>query len=190
MNRKADMSNEPGNPPTSAADVLEQNAALDREILDREYPAAMIRMQPPARDDDPDPWTAAEQLSHIAEFQRFFSGQLEAWLEDPAVEIGRTHEHAERLAAIEAAAGRSPAELVDDVRSASESLAATLAKLEDDHLTADTNNVKYGSEPLTSFLGRYVVGHKRAHVKQLDDTLTAAKAMITLGGATRTLGTP
>lgn len=183
------MSNEPTTTVSSAADAAQQNAELDRTILDQEYPAALIHTQPPARPDDADPWTVAEQLCHIAEFQRFFRSHLEAWLEDPAVEVGRTHEHEERLAAIETAAGRGPAELVSDIRAAADGLASTLAKLEDDHLTAPMNNVKYGSEPLTAFLDRYVIGHKRAHVEQLDVTLKAVKAMATWGTATRTPGT-
>lgn len=184
------MSHEPANETTTAADVIGENTALDHAILDREYPPALIHLQPGARDDDPDPWTIAEQLCHVAEFQNFFDRQLRAWLEDPGVEMGRTHDHDERLAAIEAATGREPADLLADVRAAATALAATLARLDDVHLGTMTNNVKYGAEPLAAFLDRYVIGHKRAHVRQLTETLNAVTATIRWASGTTTPGVP
>lgn len=183
------MSNEATTPPSASA-IAEENDALDQLILGREYPPALVHIRPPAHGEDPEPWTIAEQLAHIGEFQGFFSRQLEVWLSDPATEIGRTHEHDERLAAVTAAAGRHPNELLDDVRASAETLASTLARLDDEHLAMSTNNVKYGAEPLTAFLQRYVIGHKRAHAEQIGNTLKAVAATLTLGSGTRTLGTP
>jgi hypothetical protein len=34
-----------------------------------------------------------------------------------------------------------------------------------------TNNRRYGVEPLTSFLDRYVIGHKQSHAEQLASLL-------------------
>lgn len=46
-------------------------------------------------------------------------------------------------------------------------LLADLGRLGDEHLHAVTQNVKYGEQPLTAYLDRYVIGHKSAHRAQL-----------------------
>lgn len=173
------MSNQPATRASSAAGIREENAALDRDILGIDIPPALIHQKPLPREDDPDPWSIAEQLCHIAEFPRFFGGQLKGWFDNPNAVIGRTHEHNERLAAIEAAAGRGLTELLEDIINSAEGLASTLVELDDDHLAKTTNNVKYGSEPLTAFLDRYLIGHKRAHLKQLRETLKAVETTAT-----------
>ena len=53
------------------------------------------------------------------------------------------------------------------MRSAFTELAAALELLVDDDVEAKTENVKYGPEPLTAFLDRYVIGHKAGHLDQL-----------------------
>ncbi len=59
------------------------------------------------------------------------------------------------------------------MREALADLAGALRPLVDADLTAGTVNVKYGDEPLTAFLDRYVLGHKAGHVEQLRRTLAA-----------------
>lgn len=112
-------------------------------------------------------WSAAMVLAHLGEFPRFFAGELRRFLADPAAPIGRTHEHPERLAAVAAARGRSYAQLRAGVTSAAAELAGVLRDLDDHHLTLTTDNRKYGAEPLTAFLNRYILNHKREHADQL-----------------------
>jgi hypothetical protein len=119
-------------------------------------------------------WTVAQNLGHIAEFPGYFARQLRSWIRGDQVVIGRVAEHdPQRNDAI----ARAPAEELRQLTARAEvafgELEETLAELTDDHLTATTQNVKYGEEPLTNYLERYVVGHKRAHVDQLRRTLGA-----------------
>jgi hypothetical protein len=42
-----------------------------------------------------------------------------------------------------------------------------LETLSDNDVDAKTENVKYGPEPLSAFLDRYVISHKSGHLDQL-----------------------
>jgi hypothetical protein len=152
----------------NASDVRSRNEELDGlivTIVDRLDGARLHELE--HKPDGQEAWSAAMVLAHLGEFPRFFAGELRRFLADPAAPAGRTHEHPERLAAVAAARGRSYDELRADVTSAAAELAAVLRELEDHHLAATINNRKYGPEPLTTFLHRYVIGHKREHADQL-----------------------
>jgi hypothetical protein len=151
-----------------ADDIRAENAELDEELLAL---ARSVTDDELARDGGDGEWTVAQNLGHIGEFPAFFAGELERWLADRSAPIGRTHEHDDRLAAIEAASGRSAAELVGGIEGALAALATSLEGLSDADVDATMSNRKYGDEPVTAFLERYVTGHKRAHVEQLDRTL-------------------
>lgn len=152
----------------NAAEVRSRNEALDKLItatMDRVDPDRLheLERKPPGQE----AWSAAMVLAHLGEFPRFFAGELRRFLADPAAPIGRTHEHPERLDAVAAARGRSYEQLRAGVTSAAAELADVLRELDDHHLAMTTNNRKYGPEPLTTFLNRYVLNHKREHAEQL-----------------------
>lgn len=160
----------------SAAGVRRSNAELDARILaimDLAMPDQLhvLEDKPPGEE----AWSAAMVLGHLAEFPHFFAGQLRAFLADPATPVGRTHEHPERLAAAAAARGRTLGELRAAVTAAFADLAAALDGLTDRHLAMTTTNRRYGEEPLTAFLERYVIDHKRGHAEQLARLLISAK---------------
>jgi hypothetical protein len=113
----------------------------------------------------------AENLAHLAEFPLYFADDLRLQLEREGAEVGRTHDHPGRNAAIVAARGRSLAELRRALDEAHGALATVLERLEDHHLGRVARNRRYGPEPLSTFLERYVLGHKAAHVDQLNRTL-------------------
>ncbi len=145
-----------------AREIRAENARLDEELL-----AEAEAFDPSRLTDAPDgEWSAAQVLAHLGEFPRFFAGELRRWHDDPSTVIGRTHEHPVRLAAVE-----SPSEALDELvvgmRAALTELAAALALLTDDDVEAKTENVKYGTEPLSAFFDRYVIAHKTGHLEQL-----------------------
>jgi len=111
-------------------------------------------------------WSAAQVMAHLGEFPRFFAGELRRWRAEPSAVVGRTHEHPIRLAAVESPAA-ALTDLVAGLRSAFAELAAELEPLTDDEIEAKTQNVKFGPEPLSAFLDRYVTGHKAGHLDQL-----------------------
>lgn len=154
--------------PLTASGVLELNARLDDELR-----ALFARISDDALGQGPETgWTVAEQCAHIAEFPGYFARQLREWINGERVLLGRVAEHdADRNDAIV----RAPDQSIDELRAQAErsfaALAAALELLRDEHLTRETQNIKYGTEPLTAFLTRYAVGHKAAHVEQLGATL-------------------
>jgi hypothetical protein len=146
----------------TAAEIRAENARLDAELLTEAalINAARLGWAPEGE------WSAAQVLAHLGEFPVFFAEQLRRWRENPDTVVGRTHEHPVRLAAVD-----SPAEvlsaLTTGVQQAFATLVAALNELEDADITAATENVKYGKEPLSAFLDRYVLGHKAGHLDQL-----------------------
>lgn len=152
----------------NADEVRRRNAELDDRILsivDLVDPALLHVLE--HKPEGEEAWSAAMVLAHLAEFPHFFATDLRRFLADPATPVGRTHEHPERLAAVAAAGERSLDELRSAVTAAFADLAAALDGLRDHHLAAPTNNRRYGAEPLTAFLDRYVLGHKQGHERQL-----------------------
>jgi uncharacterized damage-inducible protein DinB len=156
--------------PGTADEVRARNAELDAQLL-----ALIDQLDADQLHTDPatGEWTAAENLGHLAEFPRFFARDIEAQLAREGATVGRTHEHEERLAATAAAKSTGFDELRGEVQAAFAELARVLERLEDHHLPRIGNNRKYGPEPLTVFLDRYVLGHKAAHVRQLEELLDA-----------------
>lgn len=119
-------------------------------------------------------WTLAENLAHLAEFPRYFGREIMTMVHaDGPVEVGRTHEHPERVAAIATATGKDRDQLVEAVSDALDELAAALEHLSDADLQRVFTNRKYGPETLAAYLTRYVLGHKSAHVDQLRQTLAS-----------------
>lgn len=156
--------------PRTAEEVRARNAELDAELsllAERVTPDQLHA----ASDDDV--WTPAETLAHVAEFARFFAGDLARQLEAEGVDVGRTHEHPGRNQAITAASGRTLDELRLSLSSGLDELAKVLETLRDEYLGRIGANRKYGPEPLSVFLDRYVLDHKAAHRDQLQRTLDA-----------------
>lgn len=152
--------------PSSAAELRRLNALLDNSLLQllrRTTPTVGGRAAGAE-------WSVQQVAAHLSEFPRYFANDLRRWQSDRAAVVGRTHEHPQRLAAVNdpSVHERDVESQVASVQSALEELAAALAQLSDDDLTAPTVNAKYGQEPLSAFLDRYVITHKRGHVAQLD----------------------
>lgn len=145
----------------SAAEVVAVNARLDSQLLDELGRADL------ARPGGAEHWVAAEVAAHLAEFPLFFAAEIDRWLADRSVTVGRTHDDERRLAAVAAAGGLDHAAAQAAVASSFAVLAAALGRLGDGDIRAATHNVKYGEEPLSAFLDRYVLGHKSGHLEQL-----------------------
>ncbi len=160
------MSGPTAGPAPTADAVRGRNTALDSALLaDAEAVTADRLHDVPAGDE----WSPAHLLAHLGEFPSFFAEELRRWQWDRGEVVGRTHKHPGRLAVLRDEFVRQSTlpELIDRIRRAFADLAEALAPLEDADLTATTRNVKYGEEPLTAFLDRYVTGHKAGHLEQL-----------------------
>ncbi|MGH9299541.1 MAG: DinB family protein, partial [Acidimicrobiales bacterium] len=157
----------------SAAALVAANEALDKQLIDA-LEAADLSQRP----FDPEEWVPIEVAAHVAEFPLFFAGELRRWREDPRAVVGRSHDDRERIAAVAEAGKADPQRLLEQCRAAIGVLAKEIARFSDTDVTATTVNVKYGSEPMTVFLERYVLGHKAGHIRQLAD-LSGNKASAT-----------
>lgn len=159
--------------PGNADDVRSTNQALDERLLQlaNQVDADNLNSRPQS-----DEWTPAQNLAHLGEFPRFFARELTAILSSADAAVGRTHEHPGRLAAVDDPSDAFPEELRRGLESALKELALVLEDLEDRHLTQTVINRKYGPEPLTAYLDRYVLGHKASHVDQLEKTIRLANA--------------
>ncbi len=154
--------------PLTAEEVRARNAELDGELSRLAERVTRGQLHVAVGKGE---WTAAEILAHVAEFARYFAGDLERQLGAEDRDVGRTHDHPGRNQAIAAAAGRGLEELRGDLALALDELAKMLEFLHDEHLGRIGNNRKYGPETLTVFLDRYVLDHKAAHIDQLRHTL-------------------
>lgn len=157
----------------TADQIRADNADLDQRLLAL---SRALNVDLLTAHDAEGSWSAAQLLAHLGEFPRFFAADLRRLLTDPAQPVGRTVEHDERLAAVAAAEGKSLAELIEGMEDAFAEMAESLGRLGDHHVGAMTQNKKYGAEPLTAFLDRYVLGHKRAHLNQLRKETPAGRA--------------
>ncbi|HET7040386.1 MAG TPA: DinB family protein [Gemmatimonadales bacterium] len=173
----------------SADQVRAENAGLDAALLAEAgaFDAGRLAAAPDGE------WSAAQVLAHLGEFPHFFAEEVRRWIEDSSSPIGRTMDHPIRLAAVEAphlsgahALGGAPPpgeppvaplhedpvenlrrSLIEGMQAAFTELAGELERLTDGDIDAKTENRRYGPEPLSAFLDRYVVGHKAAHLEQL-----------------------
>lgn len=159
--------------PATADGVRARNTDLDDDLraIVREITADVLHRDPGGGE-----WTLGQQLGHIDEFPRFFAADLGAWLDAVEAgttepEVGRTQDHPVRLGAVDRASGTQLEALRTGVEAAFQQLAAVLDRLTDEHLRMTTRNRKYGDEPLTTYLDRYVLGHKAAHSDQLRATI-------------------
>lgn len=159
-------------PPTTADAVRAENAELDQRLLAL---ARAADVEVLTERDDAESWSAAQVLAHLGEFPRFFSAELRRFVADPQAPVGRTVEDEDRLAAVAGATTKGVQELITGMETAFADMAEALRGLDDAHLQANTQNRKYGAEPLTAFLDRYVLGHKRGHLDQLADKTPAGR---------------
>jgi hypothetical protein len=146
----------------TAGEVVALNDELDRLLLEELRVADLER-----RPESPENWTPVEIAAHLAEFPRFFAEELERYLEDRSVVVGRGHDHEARLRAVAGASALGAQDVRRDVEESFARLAQQLRRLDDGDIAAPTENVKYGEEPLSAFLDRYVTGHKAGHLRQL-----------------------
>jgi hypothetical protein len=160
--------------PDTAAGIRRLNTELDQKLIDlaRSVDANELLVDPLDGE-----WTVAQNLAHIGEFPTFFAVDLGRWIDDPTVVVGRTHDHPVRNDAIAAADSQALTELVGRVERSLATLAGVLERLEDHHLDVPMRNVKYGDESIADYLRRYVLGHKAAHIDQLDRTLARVREL-------------
>jgi uncharacterized damage-inducible protein DinB len=141
------------------ADLRESQQAL-LAVLDTADPS-LLYAHP-----DPEGWTLAEVLVHIAEARTFFAAETAKVIETPGASMGRTIDHPDRLRNV-AENGQNPPGLIRQKLIASDQrVADLLATLSDAQLQITGQHVKYGTQTLGHFIHHFLIEHDQAHVRQ------------------------
>jgi uncharacterized damage-inducible protein DinB len=115
---------------------------------------------------DPEGWTLAEVLVHIAEARTFFADETAKVIETPGAVMGRTIDHPGRLQNV-AENGQNPPDLMRHKLIASHQRVAELvATLSDAQLQITGEHAKYGTQTLGHFIQHFLVENDQAHVRQ------------------------
>lgn len=161
-------------PYASAVEVRRRNAELDAELRALAYQVPERHLHDEFSEEA---WTLAENLGHIAEFPAYFARQLNEWLDRTRVVVGRVADcDPDYSDALMRATEQRLAPLLEELEGSLAKLDEALARLTDDHLMATVHDVAHEREPLTSFLERYVIGHKAEHADQLRTWLHHAQS--------------
>lgn len=157
-------------PPRTAQELRRVNSELDAALLRLVTSSSQVAMHTPVEPE----WSVLQVVVHLGEFPHFFAKDLRRWQRDRSAVMGRTHEHPARLAAVAEthAAQMGLDSLTARAHAALADLAESLGGLTDEDLHADTINMKYGDEPLSAFLDRYVIEHERGRRAQLERLAT------------------
>ena len=141
------------------ADLRDSQQAL-LGVLDTIDPA-LLYTRP-----EPEGWTLAEALVHIAEARMFFAGETAKVLETPGVAVGRTMADPGRLRNVEEN-GQNPAEIIrQKLLQSHQRVVELLVTLSDAQLALTGEHVKYGTQTLGHFIQHFLVDHDQAHVRQ------------------------
>jgi hypothetical protein len=126
---------------------------------------------------EPEGWTLAEVLVHIAEARIFFVDETAKVLETPGVAMGRTMADPARRRNVEEN-GQNPPELIrQKLLQSHQRVAELLGTLNDVQLALTGEHVKYGTQTLGHFIEHFLVEHDQAHVRQVR-TLAGSEAAL------------
>ena len=125
-------------------------------------------------------WGPPELLAHVAEMLRYWLGEIERILADPAsgtepVLFGRLETDALRIAIIERDRTLPFRELYARITGESERIAARLAELSPEEARRRGTHPRYGETDVTATVDRHIVDHLERHVAQLQEILAARR---------------
>jgi len=148
----------------------QQSAARLTELVDEmlnevdRLPPDLVTWKPAA-----DVWSVLEILCHVDEFVPFWTGQAASVVRDPRGEWGRDHTDTNRLAAVNAAPGRTLADVERSIRAGAAEAAATLSALSatDLEIEAKSKNPRWGVKPAAFIVDDLIVGHVEKHLGQI-----------------------
>jgi hypothetical protein len=122
---------------------------------------------------DPDTWSVAQILAHVAEFEHFFGDDVRRLHDSPGCPFGRTMEDAKRLNAVMLTGNESRAELLANLSEGRQYFLTVLDDLTDVDLSIEGTNPKFGTKSIDWVIGHFIVEHLEKHASQLQRTLAA-----------------
>lgn len=157
----------------SVADIQANVKRLHAELTEEAK-----RVEPEAVHFHPDEnaWSVAQILSHVAEFENFFTIDVLRLRDNAGGRFGRTMEHEARLQAVELTGHESLGELLGHVDASLQSTLSRLGELSDMDLLVKGTHPKFGEQTIEWELGHFITEHLEKHIGQLKRTHAAYHA--------------
>lgn len=146
--------------------------------LHAELTKAATQVEPQALHFHPDEsaWSVAQILSHVAEFEDFFTADALHLRDNPGSKFGRTMEHEARLKAVDLTDRESLDNLVQGIEQSEQQTLARIGQLSDSDLDIKGTNPKFGEQSIAWELGHFITEHLEKHIGQLNRTHSAYHA--------------
>ena len=152
-----------------AAAARLQSAAAEMLGEAERLPDELIHWKPA-----PDVWSVLEILCHVEEFIPFWTSQTLQVVGHPDQLWGRDHTDTARLAAVQRAPARRPADVTGGIRDGASRAAEAIQHLSDADLAveATSKNPRWGLKPASFILDHLVVEHVEKHIGQIRRNVT------------------
>ena len=158
--------------PQQAATTLTDT--VDRMLNEvSRLPADLVTWKPAA-----DVWSVLEILCHVDEFVPFWTREALCVVSNAGYVWGRDHTNVDRLAAVNAAATRTLADVTRSLRAGAAAAAAQISMLDASDLEreATSMNPRWGLKPASFIVNDLIVGHVAKHLGQIQRNVTAFQA--------------
>lgn len=118
-------------------------------------------------------WSIAVMLSHLTEARSYFVQQVEDFLKNPAVTVGRTLDNEQRVEAIINAQRTQVTreQLEQRLAQSYQAVRATLDHVIDAQLANACTHARLGAITLGEFIQKSIVDHDQAHLDQANSFL-------------------
>ncbi|MEM7335949.1 MAG: SRPBCC domain-containing protein [Chloroflexota bacterium] len=120
---------------------------------------------------DAEGWTPATILAHISDGRTFYASEVARLANEQGGAFGRPLTDHHRLETIEQGNNRAVAELESSIQSSYTQITSALGNVQPAHLAFECEHPAYGRYTLGQIIGRFLVGHDKTHVNQIQDIL-------------------
>ncbi|HJT56039.1 MAG TPA: DinB family protein [Ktedonobacteraceae bacterium] len=118
-------------------------------------------------------WSIMQNLAHIVEFMPYWANEVEKLVAHPGQNFGRTHQHEDRLRAIEEHSRDSLEQIKALLPGSYARLQEVLSHLTDSDLELTGMHIRFGEKPLDWFIEDFITGHLIAHLEQMRADMAA-----------------
>jgi len=112
-------------------------------------------------------WSVAQILSHVAEFEHFFSQDVLNVVANPGTSFGRTMEHEARLKYVDLTGCETLAALLEGMEWSKQETLQMLSTLTDEDILIEAENPKFGSKTIKWQINHFIVDHLVKHLGQI-----------------------
>jgi uncharacterized damage-inducible protein DinB len=144
-------------------------ASVQRLLQDVErLPADVLYREPRAGE-----WSVMSTLAHVAEILPYWAHQAEKIAREPGAPFGRTHEDADRIAAVERHSRDALDATVARIRARLDESIKALRALPAEAWATAGQHPSRGSMSIDEIIDRFLVNHVQEHAAQVNAAVTA-----------------